>query len=220
MLVHGGKSNKSGMLEYAPAFHGIYNLVLLDLRNSGRSGGSESTGGVRERGDLRAMIDWLASEKKPAWIAVMGNSNGAATALAEAVGDTRVQALILDSMHASVDRQLTNVIVTERHLPAWPAVPAVIAGVSVRIGEDLRSVDPIQTIALLRDRPVLLTHGSADTIDRVDESLTLNEAVARAAGVDVRVEVCDGAGHGQVVATCGEAWRGWVLDFLLEARGG
>jgi pimeloyl-ACP methyl ester carboxylesterase len=214
VLVHGGKANKSGMLEYAPPFHGAYNLVLLDLRHSGRSTGRESTGGLRERDDLRAMIDWLAKTKKPSWIALMGNSNGAATALAEAIDDPRVQALILDSMHATVERQLANVIATERHLPSWPAAPAVVAGVSVRVGEPLSSVDPLQTIVRLRGRPVLLTHGLADEIDRPNESLELNAEAARAAGLEVRVEVCAGAGHGRVVEVCGMAWTEWVRDFL------
>lgn len=216
VLVHGGKSNKSGMLEYAPAFHDAYNLVILDLRHSGRSTGGESTGGVRERADLRAMIDWLAKTKHPGWIALMGNSNGAATALAEAVGDVRIKALILDSMHATVERQLANVIETERHLPSWPAAPAVVAGVTARIGEDLSSVDPLRTIAQLRGRPLLLTHGLADAIDRPEQSLELNAAAARDAGLDVRVEVCRGAGHGQVVATCGSAWTAAARDFLAD----
>jgi len=57
VLVHGGKSNKSGMLDYAPAFHDDHDIVILDLRNSGRSGDAPSTGGLHEQRDLRAMLD-------------------------------------------------------------------------------------------------------------------------------------------------------------------
>jgi pimeloyl-ACP methyl ester carboxylesterase len=220
VLVHGGKTNKSGMLEYAPPFHAAYNLVILDLRNSGRSGGHESTGGLFERQDLQAMIDWVVREKQTSWIAVVGNSNGAATALAEAVHDVRVQALVLDSMHATAETQLANVIETERGLPAWPGAPAIVAGVSWRIGQDLASVDPVRVMAELERRPVLLTHGTEDVIDRPEQSLERNLAAARAAGLDVSVETCEGAGHGEVVAVCGDAWAGWVLEFLAEAQGG
>ncbi|HYL41348.1 MAG TPA: hypothetical protein VET90_08575, partial [Candidatus Binatus sp.] len=55
VLVHGGKDNKSGMLKYAVPLHATYNLVLLDLRNQGRSTGDVSSGGVLEARDLRAM---------------------------------------------------------------------------------------------------------------------------------------------------------------------
>jgi pimeloyl-ACP methyl ester carboxylesterase len=219
VLVHGGKSNKSGMLPYAPAFHAAYNLLIVDLRNSGRSGGTQSTGGLREQTDVRAMIDWLEQTKAPSWLAVMGNSNGAASALAEALTDTRVKALILDSMHASIERQLGNVIETERNLPAWPSAWAVIAGVNYRLGDSIQSVDPIRTIVRFTDRPMLLTHGLADIVDRPADSLDLNVAAARAAGVDLEVHTCAAAGHGMVVFVCADEWTNWVRAFLA-AHGG
>jgi pimeloyl-ACP methyl ester carboxylesterase len=214
VIVHGGKSNKSGMLAYAPPLHDAYNLLIVDLRNSGRSAAADSTGGLHEQRDLRAMLDWLARVKHPAWIAVVGNSNGAATALAEALGDQRVRALVLDSMHAGVERQIGNVIVTERHLPAWPAAWALVAGVSFRLGESLESVDPVRSIARLDGRPVMLTHGEADLVDRPSDSLELNVAAALAAGVNLEFHVCAGAGHGRVVEVCAAEWAAWVQTFL------
>jgi pimeloyl-ACP methyl ester carboxylesterase len=219
VIVHGGKSNKSGMLPYAPAFHDAYNLLIVDLRNSGRSGGTESTGGLREQTDVRAMIDWLEQSKRPLWLAVMGNSNGAASGLAEALTDPRVKALILDSMHASIERQLGNVIETEHHLPAWPSAWAVIAGVNYRLGDSIQAVDPIRTIVRFTDRPLMLTHGLADIVDRPADSLDLNVAAARAAGVDLEVHTCAGAGHGLVVFVCADDWTKWVRAFLA-AHGG
>jgi len=219
VLVHGGKSNKSGMLPYAPAFHDAYNLLIIDLRNSGRSTGTQSTGGLREQTDVRAMLDWLERTKSPSWLAVMGNSNGAASALAEALTDQRVRALILDSMHASIERQLGNVIETEKHLPAWPSAWAVIAGVSYRLGEPIESVDPVLSIVRVTDRPILLTHGLADIVDRPADSLDLNVAAAKAAGVDLEVHTCAGAGHGKVVFVCAAEWTTWVRAFLA-AHGG
>jgi hypothetical protein len=219
VIVHGGKSNKSAMLAYAPAFHDAYNLLIVDLRNSGRSGPADSTGGVRERSDLRAMIDWLEEAKDPSWMAVMGNSNGAATALVEALDDPRVEALILDSMHAAAENQLGNVIETEYRLPAWPAAWGLVTGVSFKLGEPLGSVDPMQSIARLEGRPVLLTHGLGDIIDRPADSLELNVAAARDADVTLEVQTCAGAGHGQVVEVCAAEWTTWVRAFLA-AHGG
>lgn len=219
VLVHGGKSNKSGMLEYAVPLHDAYNLLIVDLRNTGQSGTTESTGGLREQGDLRAMLDWLDHTKHPSWIAVLGNSNGAATALAEARDDTRVRALILDSMHASLEWQLGNVIETERHLPAWPGAWGVMAGVQYHLGESVQSVDPIRTIVQVTGRPMLLTHGLGDVIDRPADSLERNAAAATAAGIDIEVHTCANAGHGGVVVNCPGDWAMWVLTFLA-AHGG
>lgn len=219
VLVHGGKGSKSGMLPYAPALHDAYNIAVLDLRNSGRSSAASSTAGLREQHDLRAMIDWLEQAKRPRWLAVVGNSNGASTALAEALGDPRVRALVLDSMHATIERQIGNVIETERSLPAWPAAWAVVAGVSFRLGESIEAVDPVRTIVQLEGRSVLLTHGLDDVVDRPRDSLEVNVAAARVAGVDVEVQTCPGAGHGRVIEVCTDAWAAWVTAFLAEQGG-
>jgi pimeloyl-ACP methyl ester carboxylesterase len=219
VIVHGGKTNKTDGLRYAPPFHQDYNVVIIDLRNAGQSSGELSSGGLFEQLDLRAMIDWLERTKHPTWLAVMGNSNGAATALAEARTDDRVRALILDSMHAAIELQLGNIIEVQKGFPAWPAAAALIAGASSRLGGDLREADPIRTITLVGDRPVLLTHGSLDIVDRPRESLELNLAAAVNARVDVELHVCVGADHGLVIDACREQWAAWVTTFLAAHRG-
>src|SRR3546814_3051421 len=57
---------------------------------------------VLEQLDLRAVIDWVVAEKGPEAIAVLGVSMGGATAANEVVGDPRVDALILESTHATI----------------------------------------------------------------------------------------------------------------------
>ena len=96
VLVHGFRTNKSGILHYGVGLHDEYNLVAFDLRNSGRSTGDRTSAGVLEQRDLRAIIDWLERTKHPEHIGVLGNSLGAATTLAEAVGDDRVEAVVLE----------------------------------------------------------------------------------------------------------------------------
>jgi pimeloyl-ACP methyl ester carboxylesterase len=221
VLVHGGKDNKSGMLKYAAPLHADYNLVLIDLRNEGRSTGDASSGGVLEALDLRAMIDWLERTKQPSWLGLVGNSNGAATVLAEVADDPRPQAIVLDSMHASVVTQLGNVIETEQNprLPAWPSAWAVVTGASWRLGVDITSADPVRTITLVGRRPVLLLHGLLDTVDRPPDSLERNVAAALAAGVNIEVHVCPTGAHGTVIDACRQAWADWATHFLAVARG-
>ena len=220
VLVHGGKSNKSGMLDYAPAVHQDYNLMLVDLRNTGRSRGDRSSGGLWERFDVRAMVDWLEAVKHPGWIGLVANSNGAATGLAEAVDDTRVRALVLDSMHARIVAQLGNIAETELdpRIPAWPGALAVIVGASLRVGGDIQAVDPVRMLPLVGRRPVLLTHGTRDHVDTISGALEPNLAAAFAADVDVGARLCVGADHGHVISDCPLQWGQWVRSFLADAR--
>jgi pimeloyl-ACP methyl ester carboxylesterase len=217
VLVHGGKSNKSAMLDYAPAFHDDLDIVIVDLRNSGRSGDASSTGGLHEQQDLRAMLDWLSEEKSLFTALLVGNSNGAAATLAEAWNDHRVAAVILDSMHAQVERQIGNVIETERGLPAWPGAWALVAGVSAKVGVPLGSVDPVVSLRKWDGRPIMFTHGSADVVDRPSDSLELNVAEAEYSGLQYEVQVCQGAGHGKVIVVCADRWAAWAQGFVEKS---
>lgn len=218
IVVHGWKSNKSEALKYALPFHDAYNIVLPDLRNGGRSGVADTTWGLREQLDVRAMIDWLERTKHPAWIASMGNSMGGATVLAESVMDERVRALILDSMHAQAGVSFDNGLEVENGQPSLPGSWAIVAAVSMRLGADLTQVDPIRTIVKVGDRPVLLIHGTDDALDRPAESADLNFHAALAAGVPVELEYCPGATHGAVIDHCPADWARWATSFLAGTR--
>ena len=218
VLVHGWKSNKSEALKYAAPFHDAYNLVLVDLRNGGRSGVADTTWGLHEQLDVRAMVDWLERTKHPAWIASMGNSMGGVTVLAEAVSDPRVRALILDSMHASALVSIGNGVEVENGVPSLPTSWAVVVGVAIRIGADWTVVDPVQTISRVGDRPVLLVHGTNDVLDRPAQSADRNFHAAMDAGVPVELEYCRGATHGAVIDTCPDDWARWTVSFLDGAQ--
>jgi len=142
ILAHGWSSNKSDMLSRATMLHDRYNLVLFDFRNHGQSEPGDTTQGVREAGDLRAVVDWLVEHKAPERVAVLGVSMGGASAVTEAAGDDRIAAIILESTHAS----LANAVQARLEQSGYPlAVPgswATLLGALIRTGEDVSSADP------------------------------------------------------------------------------
>jgi fermentation-respiration switch protein FrsA (DUF1100 family) len=218
ILVHGHSNTKQGMLKYGVSLHESFNLVAFDLRNYGRSTGSATTYGVLEQQDLRAIIDWLERTKHPTHIGVLGLSLGAGTALAEAVGDPRVDALVLDSMHTRIRYQFEQRLVHSGH-PAYPGTWAIFVGTWIRTGLDVGSVDAEDQIARMRDRPVLLAHGTADDEDLPYRTAALYQQAVRA-GVRVELNMCEGSGHGadgMPVEVCTEAYGGWVLDFFTRS---
>jgi hypothetical protein len=225
LVVPGWKSNKSEILLYAPAFHGRYNLVLMDLRNQGRSSAADVTLGLNEQRDVSAMLDWLVKTKQPTFIAAMGNSMGAATLLAEAVTDSRIQAFVLDSMHANLDVSVGNVMETEHGYPSVPGAMAILTGVRLRTGGDVTTIDPLKTIVRMGDRPVLLLHSTTDKIDPPVQAAEKNFHAALDAGVPVELNYCKGlttgnGSHGRVIERCPVEWTRWANQFLEAAIAG
>jgi len=217
ILVHGWNANKSEVLRYAAPLHREFNLVALDLRHGGRSGGEAITFGVQERFDVEAVVDWLVRTKAPRSIGLMGDSMGGAAAAAAAVNDPRIGAVLLDSIHASAVQVIGRRLTHETGHPPYPGAWGIIAGVWLRTGHDVRSVDPLDTVPQLGDRPVLLVHGSHDPIDLPAESAERIVEAAQAAGVGIQLRYCDGGGHGDLIDHCPEEWGAWALDFFERA---
>ena len=222
ILVPGFRANKSGILHYGEGLHDEYNLVAFDLRNAGRSTGDRTTAGVLEQRDLRAMVDWLVQTKHPDRIGVLGNSLGAATGLAEAVGDDRVDALVLDSMHTRLKYQIEARVQQEFHHPAYPATWAVLAGAWLKSGVDVSSVDPDDVIARYDRRPLLVIHGTGDTQDEPARTQAFVDA-AHARGIPVELRWCPDSGHnapaGMPAEVCRVDYGAWLRDFFGRAFG-
>jgi uncharacterized protein len=213
VLAHGWGSNKSAMLDRAVVLHGEYNLLLLDFRNHGQSQEGQTTQGVREAGDLVAMLDWLEVSKGPDRIAVLGSSMGGASALAAAVRDERIDALIVESTHATQANAIKARLERAGYPLSMPASWAILLGALMRTGEDASSVDPVQAVTQLDGRPLLLVYGGMDdTIGATDGDDML--AAATDAGSEAELHVCAAAEHASSLGTCPEEYAGWVLGFL------
>lgn len=218
VLAHGWGANKSTMLDRAAILHGTYNLLLLDFRNHGQSADAATTQGVREAGDLRAMIDWLVAEKGTEQIGVLGASMGGASALAAAVRDDRVDAIIVESTHATIANAIQARLDRAGYPLSLPGSWAVLLGTLVRTGEDTSRVDPVQAITRLDDRPVLLVYGALDDSIGPNDATDLLDA-AFESGTPAELVTCETAGHDRAFEACPEAYAGWVLGFLERALG-
>jgi pimeloyl-ACP methyl ester carboxylesterase len=213
VLAHADGKDKSQMLAWAKPLHADYNLVLFDFRNHGQSSGSTTTLGVREVLDLQAVIDWLDRTKSPTAIAVLGVSMGGATAIDEAASDTRVEALILDSTHATLVSALQAQLESRGFPLALPGAWSILLGGLLRTGEDLSLADPVEAMSHLGDRPVLIVAGGQDHAVGPSDAADLMKA-AQEDGAKAELKTCPGAGHGMSIETCSADYAGWVLGFL------
>jgi pimeloyl-ACP methyl ester carboxylesterase len=212
VLAHDYGANKSTMLPIAELLHDRYNLVLFDFRNHGQSTGAQTTQGVLEANDLRAVIKWLAQAKKPDQVAVLGVSMGGASALNEALSDNKVDALVLDSTHATLANAVQARLGRQGYPLALPAAWGILLGGLIRTGQDMSTVDPVQEIGRF-DRPVLIITGGHDDAIGPHDGQDLLDA-ARAGQATAELKVCQGAGHAESAERCRADYRDWVLGFL------
>jgi pimeloyl-ACP methyl ester carboxylesterase len=220
VLVHGWSANKSEVLRYGVPLHERFNLVALDLRGGGRSGGEEVTFGPMERNDVRAILDWIEREKRPASIGLVGNSMGGATSVAVAAIDQRVDAVLLDSTHARASDLFARRLEVEEGHPPFPGGFAMATAMGLRTGHELGPTDPLATIPQLGTRPLLLIHGTQDPVDRPAESAERNLEAARRADVPATLHYCDGGGHGNLIDHCPAEWGAWAVAFFSRLSGG
>jgi pimeloyl-ACP methyl ester carboxylesterase len=212
VMVHGYGGNKSGLLPYARGLHEHFNLVLFDERNGGRSTGTQTTLGVLEERDVRAIVDWVERAKKPMHLGLFGNSMGAAAAIGEARTDPRVESLALDSMHTRILYQFEQRLAAAGH-PSYPGPWAIFLGTWLRTGVWFGSGDPADALPDIGKRPVMLTHGTADTEDLPSRTQAFYEQ-ARQEGITVELHWCDGAGHGHVEDVCADGMASWLDTFF------
>jgi uncharacterized protein len=219
VVAHGWTNNKSGVIETLPVFQARFNVVLFDFRNHGQSENSETTQGINEQHDVRAVLDWLEAAYAPQTVILWGQSMGGHTVANVAADDPRVDALILDSTHSSLTVPMTNRIERDGYPFAPIGTAAGVAGAFIRTGVDVTSDDPIGAIAQLGARPVLVLHAGADDTIPLADAEAMRDAAA-AAGVNVRLEVCADAPHAEIIDTCPADYQRWVDEFLAPFVGG
>jgi dipeptidyl aminopeptidase/acylaminoacyl peptidase len=175
-----------------------YSILAVDFRSSRGGNRVPTTLGVRELEDARATLDWVRGEPSLAAmpLGLLGESLGAAVAIAVAAERDDVRAIAADCPFATSRRALEDTIERWARLPRWPIAPMARALGSAVTGVDPGGLDVLGPAARLRDRPLYLIHAGRD--DRLDPSHARD--LWRAAGEKDPLWFLPGSGHN-------EAWR-------------
>ncbi len=199
MIVHGFSYGLYGSVKYMPMFRKRnFNILLVDLRHHGRSGGANITWGNKEKHDLSAWTSWvLAQHGKEGILGTLGESLGGATVLQHAAIDPRVAFTIADCPFSNLRGLLTHILRTDYRLPPSPLLELgefwcrVLAGFSFAQASPLNVMEKIQT-------PVLLIHGEEDALVPAEMSRELFEA--KTSGMR-EIRVFPQAGHAQALTS-------------------
>lgn len=175
IFVHGLSVNRGELLPEAAwlVAHG-YGALLFDLRNHGTSEGTVSTLGLLEVEDVRGAIAFV--QPRAQRIILLGHSMGAATAISAAAREPSVQAVIAVSAYTSAQDNLNNFVQVVTGLPEFPFAPPLGWLTAQTTGIRFADMRPIDDIAHIAPRPVLLIHGERDPLVRVENSVRLYDA--------------------------------------------
>jgi pimeloyl-ACP methyl ester carboxylesterase len=180
ILCHGYKMSCSEMIPIGAllANHG-YGVLLLDLRSHGRSAGEQISFGYHEWRDIAAAVDFLYQQEQVPTIAMFGNSMGGALAIAYAARDPRIASVISQSPYASVAHSINKGVSKFSGLPAFPFAPLIHYLAQHRLSINTDEVAPVNTIAKISPRPILLMMGGQDQTVEADGIFALQQAAGK-----------------------------------------
>lgn len=213
VMVHGHGSNRATWVENPIELQAIhdagYNVVALDLRRHGESGGEWITMALQEDLDVRAGVRWAEAKGNTA-IGVMGNSLGGASSIHAGARTPEIKAVWDDCAFASIDMAVDSAAkmlgVPQRPL----VVQAVLETARRRLGADLAGGNPKYWIARFAGKPVYIVHGGSDPYINAENS-HVNWAHA---GEPKSLWIVPGAGHGDSSSTQPAEYRKRLVAFF------
>jgi len=163
ILSHGYKMSSHEMLPIAELFaqHG-YGILIQDQRAHGMSHGEQISFGRDEWYDLDAAVNFVEQQLNIDSIGLFGNSMGGALSLCYAARDPRIKAIVAQSPYASIGHSIKKGVKQFTKLPPVPFAPLVHLMAQRKLKIDSSTLAPLNAMAKIHPRPVLLMMGGQD----------------------------------------------------------
>jgi alpha-beta hydrolase superfamily lysophospholipase len=139
------------------------NVLIFDWRSRGQSEIAQHSLAYYELRDAEAAVAYARERVPDAQLGLIGYSMGASVALLLTARDASIRAVVADSPFTGI-AEVVAYNATRHRLPARLVVPMADALTGWRYGYRFGAVRPIEAIASISPRPLLLIHGSADTL--------------------------------------------------------
>src|SRR4030095_5831986 len=196
LLVHGFLMNKSHMLSRAKIYYDLgYNVIIMDLRARGQSGGDSTTSGPEIRSDVMAVMDYYSNNlREYGPLILVGYSHGArAIVFAAEKKPENVKAIILESIPYSLTESFKR---TYKMTP--PPIPE---------GDILHAFGAISKI------PILLMIGDNDTAIIPGKAKKIKDENKNPLS---QVVVMEGAGHNLTIEKYRSLYTDSIKAFLFN----
>jgi fermentation-respiration switch protein FrsA (DUF1100 family) len=143
---------------------------------------------------------------------------GAATLLLAAAQEPAIRAVVSDCAYADIVPILQREIPKQGGVPSLFTPGALVAALAL-YGVNYYAVRPVDVIARIAPRPILLIHGSADNYIPPANMGELYAAASAAPNAHVQQWLTPGAKHAQSFNTMGVIYVRRVVDFFTTALG-
>jgi dipeptidyl aminopeptidase/acylaminoacyl peptidase len=197
-------------------------VLLVDPRDQGDSEivDGRYTGGTQEYADVLGGWDWLRSRGLPAGrIGILGESNGASTVVIAAGEEPGIAATWEDSGYADTTLAIREEVQYFGY-PGFLTEGGVLWG--RLFGIDLDEHRPIDAVAKIGERPLMIVHGVSD--DRVQPHHAIDFARAREAAIGKNGSYLEpwfvpGAEHVQAAFVAPYEYERRLVAFFTAALG-
>jgi len=219
IVLHGRGGDRTGALGQLRMLHELgAGVAAIDLRENGLSAGSGrgTAIGIREAEDAIAAA---AEMRRRGYekVVLQGCSLGASAAILAAANSDAIDGVIADSALSSFDRYVAEIadarlarfgVSAQWATALWGDF--VIAVTRARLGLE-GFARPVDVIALIAPRPVLLVYGASDA---VTPPATHGRELTARAGAETSLWAVDGAGHCDSAYIAPEDYKAQVAAFL------
>jgi pimeloyl-ACP methyl ester carboxylesterase len=213
IVLHGFGGNKGSMLNVIDMLAADFNVLALDVRGHGESGGAWTSVGHFERYDVIAAAEHLR-DRGLGPIGALGISMGAAIALLAVAESPLISGVVADSAFAV----LRHAVLGNARLQGYPPGLAEVAAFTAcraaarRLHHAPAASDPIQAVARIAPRPTLLVHCAGDLMIPLSEA----QALYAASGDPCELWVIPDLAHAES-STIADQYQERVVRFFHSA---
>ena len=191
-----------------------YNILAIDNRAHGESGGKVCSLGYREYTDMLAWGRMLHDELGMREVFLHGICIGASTALFTLTSPgcpDYFRGMVSDGMYTTFSESFRNHMI-EQHRPLFPMFPLAMGWIRVVSGANVVTDGPLYRIPSLR-RPILMIQSREDIYSLPENAPELFE---RCGAEQKRLAWFDHGGHSRVRCNAAEEYDRVICDFLEE----
>ncbi len=188
------------------------NLLFIEQRSHGQSGGDLISYGIRERFDVLSWLEWVEGNHPGLPVYLCGVSMGAATVLMTAglpiAG--RVAGIVADCGYSTPQEIIKITLEHPLGKLSGPTLAAVNLNCKMRENFTFKDYTPIEAMAANREVPCLFIHGDADKL--VPWRMSVENYYACQAPKDILI--VNGAEHAMSFVIEPEAYKQKLSDFF------